>query len=159
MGKTYDKQLGLAASMVGIVRSHEQVNFNETSCTTPESIARAVAAAEVTEEQKFAIIKRGFTKRKREKGLTMGDISVETACTVCQYPRLDVTPFYFAPDETTGPGVLGRYEVAYTQCPTCGKPRNFAPVDKDMPFSTRDTNKRPKVARGKKRKLDEDEDE
>ncbi|KAJ4414942.1 hypothetical protein N0V82_007655 [Gnomoniopsis sp. IMI 355080] len=154
MGTTYDKQLGLAASMVGIVRSEEQAHFNETSCTTPESIARAVAAAEATEEDKFAIIKRGFTKRKREKGLTMDDVAVETACTVCQYPRLDVTPFYFAPDETTGPGVLGRYEVAYTQCPRCDKPRNFAPVDTDVAFSTRDTNKRPKKARGKKRKFE-----
>lgn len=144
-GRAYDRQLGLVARLAGLARTDEQIRFQETSSTTPGSIERAIAAAEASEEDKYAIIKRGNTKRKR--GLTSDAVPLEVACITCGYPRLDVTPYYYVPDEMTS--LAGRvYLAAYTQCPGCNGQSNqeglqiareFIPVDGNIRWFSRDS--------------------
>lgn len=106
---------------MGLVRSEEQIRYQEISYTTSGAIQRALAAGD---EGKYAIIKRNTTKRK--EGLTSVEVPLEVACVGCRFPRLDVSPYYCSYGTGQDHHV---YVAAYGQCPRCLTARDFSPVD------------------------------
>lgn len=120
VGKIYDRHLGLAAQLAGIVRSEAEIRFQETSCTTPESIQRMIAAAE---GDQYTVIKR-YSGSKRKAMMIMGETPIGIACPDCGRPRLDINPWLV---RTAGRPLI--YVQPQVPCPNCKEQQFFVPVE------------------------------
>lgn len=120
----YDRQLGLAARLAGIVQTEEQAKYQENSVDPADT-------AELTEDR-WDVLKRKDYKRLE---LVTGEAHVNVACTSCGFPRLDVYPkfldpaVYLASRPRGVDRIDGRvYLAADATCPKCQRTSVFAPL-------------------------------